>query len=55
MSPIGFRKFQPNLAQSMVKGIQVCSNEGPRSFTMGDNYEIAEYLLIDLTKICLLI
>ena len=23
-----------------VKGIQVCSNEGPRPFTRGDNYEI---------------
>ena len=25
-----------------VKGIQVCSNEGPCPFLMGDNYEIAK-------------
>ena len=25
-----------------VKGIQVCSNEGPRPFPRGDNYEIAK-------------
>ena len=25
-----------------VKGIQIYSNEGPRSFPMGDNYEIAK-------------
>ena len=26
------------------KGIQFCSNEGPRPFTRGDNYEIAKYI-----------
>ena len=25
-----------------VKGIQVCSNEGPRPFPRGDNYEIVK-------------
>ena len=25
-------------------GIQVCSNEGPRPFPKGDNYEIAKYI-----------
>ena len=28
--------------QPWMKGIQVCSNEGPRAFTMGDNSEIAK-------------
>ena len=27
-----------------VKGIQVCSNEGPHLFPRGDNYEIAKYI-----------
>ena len=27
-----------------VKGIQVCSNEGPHPFPRGDNYEIAKYI-----------
>ena len=31
-----------------VKGIQVCSNEGPQPLTRGDNYEIAK--ICTLTK-----
>ena len=31
-----------------VKRIQVCSNEGPRPFPRGDNYEIAKNLLTKL-------
>ena len=28
----------------MVKGIQVCLNEGPNPFPMGDKHEIAKYI-----------
>ena len=38
-SPEPLGQFQPNLAQSMN---QVCSNEGPRPFPRGDNYELAK-------------
>ena len=43
-SPEPLGQFQPNLAQSSrwVKGIQVCSNNWPRPFPRGDNYEIAK-------------
>ena len=39
--------FQPYLTQLIhpwVKGMQVCSNEGPRPFSRGDNFEIVKYL-----------
>ena len=36
---------------SLGDGIQVCSNEGPRSFPRGDNYEIAKIHYRNL-KIC---
>ena len=42
-SPEPLGQFQPNLTQSILsKWIQVCSNEGPRPFPRGDNYEIAK-------------
>ena len=31
-----------NLSVIRVKGIQVCSNEGPRPFPRGDNFEIVK-------------
>ena len=37
-----------------VKGIQVCSNEGPRPFPRGDNYEIAKNKLTKFKKNLLL-
>ena len=42
-SPEPLSQFQPNLAQPLMKGIQVCSNEGPCSFPRGDNYEIVKF------------
>ena len=41
--PLG--QFQPNLIGTKhpcVKGIQVCSNDEPKPFPRGDNYEIAK-------------
>ena len=45
-SPEPLSQFQPNLAQSMHPWvrIQICSNEGPRPFPRGDNYEIVKYI-----------
>ena len=53
-SPEPLGQFQPNLAQSILgKGSQVCSNEGPRHFPRGDNYEIAKNILIKLKNLLL--
>ena len=54
-SPEPLGQFQPNLAtkHSWVKGIQVCSNEGPRPFPRGDNYEIAKNTLTKLKNLLL--
>ena len=42
-SPEPLGQFQPNFAQSyLVKGIQICSNEGSCPFSRGDNYEIVK-------------
>ena len=46
-SPEPLGQFQPNLIStkhSWVKGIQVCSIEGPCPFPRGDNYEIGKIL-----------
>ena len=44
LSPEPLSQFQANLAQSVlaIKAIQIPSNEGPRSFQRGDNYESAK-------------
>ena len=42
----GNEQFQPNgTKHPWVKGIQVCSNEGPHPFPRGDNYENSENTL----------
>ena len=43
-SPEPLGKFQPHLGQSilLLKGIQSCSNVGPRPFQRGDNKEKAK-------------
>ena len=41
-SPEPLGQFQPSPKHPWVKGIQVCSNEGPHLFPRGDNYEIAK-------------
>ena len=47
-SPEPLGQFQPNLAQSIPgwRGIQVCSNEGTRSYQMVDNWEIININLL---------
>ena len=36
-----------------LKGIQVCSNEGPHPFPRGDNYEIAKNTLMNFKNLLL--
>ena len=49
--PLGHKTFlsspepistKPGTKYPLVKGIQVCSNEGPCPFQRGDNYEITK-------------
>ena len=41
-SPEPLDQFQLGTKHPFVKGIQVCSNEGPRPFARGDKKEIAK-------------
>ena len=41
-SPEPLDQFQLGTKHPFVKGIQVCSNEGPRPFARGNNKEIAK-------------